>query len=180
MHFYDAIENFLKETGHHPTICVVAIAGPVNNNSILMSNVQKWGLLDGIKLGIQLKINRFAFINDFEANAYALMTLKDTDIVKLNGLDPIDTLHKLIIGPGTGLGTASLIAVPNVTGKNHNFVAPGEGGHINFAPSNEEQAEYFAFLKKHIISPVIVLEACFCGPAIPYMFKFFAEKFPSM
>lgn len=90
-----------------------------------MSNVQRWGELNGTNLAIQLKMNRFVFINDFEANAYALMTLKDNDIIKLNGLDPLDTEHKLIIGPGTGLGTASLIAVPSINGKNQNFVAPG-------------------------------------------------------
>lgn len=78
------------------------------------------------------------------------------------------------------MGTCSLIAVPSIVGNNQNFVSPGEGGHIGFAPSNDEQVEYYAFLKKHFLKPVIVLEACFCGPAIPYMFKFFAEKFPEM
>lgn len=140
-----------------PTICVVAIAGPVNNNSILMSNVQKWGLLDGPKLASHLKINRFVFLNDFEANAYGLMTLKDKDIIKLNGLDPINYQNKLIIGPGTGLGTCSLVAVPNINGNNKDFVVPGEGGHIGFAPSNDEQAEYYSFLKKHFLKPMIVL-----------------------
>ena len=62
------------------------------------------------------------------------MTLKDEDVIKVNGLDPVDTEHKFIIGPGTGLGTASLIAVPSVNNKNDNFVAPGEGGHIGFGP----------------------------------------------
>ena len=172
--FHHAVEHFLRGTGVHPSICVIAIAGPVDNNSILMSNVQRWGVLDGKYLGIELKINRFVFINDFEANAYGLMSLNSDDFVKLNGLDPIDTQHKLIIGPGTGLGTASLIAVPTVSGKNQNFVAPGEGGHIGFAPSNSEQEEYYVFLKRHLVQPVVVLEAVFCGPAIPYMFKFFS------
>lgn len=75
--FAKTIEHFLEGVEQHPAICVIAIAGPVNKNTILMSNVQRWGELDGAKLGVQLKINRFVFINDFEANAYSLMTLKD-------------------------------------------------------------------------------------------------------
>lgn len=64
------------------------------------------------------------------------MTLKNKDVEKISGADPIDTAHKLIIGPGTGLGTASLIYSPHTVGINSTFVVPGEGGHINFAPSN--------------------------------------------
>lgn len=64
------------------------------------------------------------------------MTLKDKDIIKVNNLDPVSTAHKLIIGPGTGLGTASLIYSPTSQGANQTFVMPGEGGHVNFAPSN--------------------------------------------
>lgn len=164
----------------YPTICVIAIAGPVNNNSVMMSNVQRWGTLDGTKLGIELKINKFSFLNDFEANAYSLMTLRENDIVKLNNLEPISSQNKLVLGPGTGLGTASLIAVYGSKGKNNNVVVAGEGGHIGFAPSNDEQIEYYTYLKKQRNQPMIVLEQCFCGPAIPYMFKFFAEKFPEL
>ena len=55
-HFYLTIEDFIKQKNIHPTVCVIAIAGPVDNNSILMSNVQKWGKLNGQELGEQLKI----------------------------------------------------------------------------------------------------------------------------
>lgn len=63
----------------------MAIAGPVNDNTVIVSNVQRWGKLEGAQLGVELKINRFVFINDFEANAYGLMTLRDKDVVKVRG-----------------------------------------------------------------------------------------------
>lgn len=37
------------------------------------------------------------------------MELKDDDVVQIGYKKPVDFLPKMIIGPGTGLGTATLI-----------------------------------------------------------------------
>jgi len=84
---------------------------------------------------------------------------------------------KTVVGPGTGLGTAMLFPAP-FRKRFRNYVIPGEGGHVNFAPSNDLEWEFYNYVKKQTGSEHIVLERVFCGPAIPYMFKFFAEKYP--
>lgn len=46
-----------------------------------------------------------------------------------------DDKNKAVVGPGTGLGTAMLFSAPYKGGL-RNYVIPGEGGHVNFAPVN--------------------------------------------
>ena len=75
-----------------------------------MSQVTRWGKLDGEELKIKFGCKSFVFINDFEACAYALADLKRDEIVQIRGEEPLDFKPKLVIGPGTGLGTATLIS----------------------------------------------------------------------
>lgn len=35
----------------YPEVAVIGMAGPVEDNKVTLSNVQKWGQLDGKKLG---------------------------------------------------------------------------------------------------------------------------------
>ena len=46
---YDAILFFLKDVPKekYPQIASIGIAGPVDNNSVFMSNVGKWGNMKG-------------------------------------------------------------------------------------------------------------------------------------
>lgn len=50
-------------------------AGPVEDNTVSLSNVQKWGVLDGGVLGKNLNIRHFEIINDFIANSHGITTL---------------------------------------------------------------------------------------------------------
>lgn len=51
------------------------MAGPIFDNTVKLSNVQKWGLLKGDELGKALNIKNFRFLNDFEAASYGVLTV---------------------------------------------------------------------------------------------------------
>jgi glucokinase len=76
---------FLSSAKRHPDIAVLGIAGPIVDNTVAMANVSKWGTLDGYKLGENLKIKYFNFINDFEAASYGVLLLPESEFVSLNG-----------------------------------------------------------------------------------------------
>lgn len=87
-----------------------------------------------------------------------------------------------IIGPGTGLGN-SLLYPAVVKNQRQTFVLPCEGGHTDFPTIDEETANFAAFLlnevqKKDPKISYVSLERSFCGPAIPYMRRFVAQRFP--
>lgn len=74
--FEHAIETFLKDGGVKPRVAVIAIAGPVKENKVRMSNAEQWGDLDGGALAKTLNLDHFIFLNDFEAAAYGASVLK--------------------------------------------------------------------------------------------------------
>jgi len=57
-------------------------------------------------------------------------------------------------------------------------VLPSEGGHTDYPLVDAETSEFFAFLIKNTNYSYIPTERSFCGPTIPYIYKYFAEKYP--
>lgn len=94
------------------------------------------------------------------------------DYIKLNNVEPSPDGPIAMIGAGTGLGHGLIFK--NEDSKYHE-VFPSEGGHQDFAPSNEIQIKYYLYLQKHYnIEHVSVERAC-SGPVLPIMYDFFCE-----
>lgn len=62
-------------TEKYPEVAVIGVAGPVEDNTVALSNVPKWGELNGDQLATNLKMRHFVFLNDFIANSYGLLLL---------------------------------------------------------------------------------------------------------
>jgi glucokinase len=133
--FESAIEEFLRDAPVRPRVAVIAIAGPVKENVVRMSNVEKWGDLVGKHLALALRFDHFVFLNDFEAAAYGASVLKEEEVIHINHNPLQETKVKAVVGAGTGLGTAMLFPAP-FRNRFRSYVIPGEGGHVNFAPAN--------------------------------------------
>ena len=86
--FQKALEDFLADLApeNYPSVAAIGIAGPISNNTVFMANAEKWGVLDGKKLGENLKIKEFVFANDFEAASYGVLTVASDQFVSINGL----------------------------------------------------------------------------------------------
>lgn len=52
--FQQSVQEFLQNVtlSEYPCVAVIAIAGPVDQNSAIMSNVPKWGKLEGTAMGL--------------------------------------------------------------------------------------------------------------------------------
>jgi glucokinase len=177
--FQTAIETFLQGVAieDYPKVAVIGIAGPISDNRTFMANVGKWGTLDGHLLSANLKIPHFQFLNDFEAASYGVLTIPEDQFVSINGFQADPKKVRGIMGPGTGLGNSVLYPMKTPIGI-ETIVIPSEGGHTAFPTIDEETNEYFNFFKKEAGLPYISLERSFCGPSFPYMFRFFAQKYP--
>jgi glucokinase len=106
--FQDALITFLQTSERHPVIAVLGVAGPIVNNTVAMANVPKWQTIDANKLGENLKIKYFSFINDFEAASYGVLIVPETDFISLNGKKVNEAKLRGIMGPGTGLGNSTI------------------------------------------------------------------------
>lgn len=106
-----------------PRLSAIAIASPVTGDYVEMTN-HAWSFSIE-ELRDQLAFDRLEVINDFTAVALAVPHLKDTDVHKIGGGQPVTNAPIGIIGPGTGLGVSGLIY-----GREHWHPLAGEGGHV--------------------------------------------------
>lgn len=138
--FDDLLRAFPTDAKPIDAACF-AVAGPVFDNRAEVTNTG-W-VMSSEALESAFSIRRVALINDFFAVALGVPLLASEDLVSLNAGTRVDKAPIAILGAGTGLGEAALVH----DGAKYDVV-PGEGGHADFAPQDEEQCRLFAALLK--------------------------------
>ena len=104
------------------------------------------------------------WINDFSAQALATTTLKSNDVIVINkGIIQPERV-RLVIGPGTGLGTCGLI-----NSSNGWVPLPAQGGHSDFAPNSSLEIEIWTLLQKQFGH--VAVERILSGPGIVNLYK---------
>lgn len=131
-----AIRTYLKEVNSDipPRICL-AVAGPVTNGDVTLTN-NNW-TLNAKQLMSSLGTSEVRLLNDFEAVAHCIPALTNQACLKIGTPSPsiLETEYNFaVIGPGTGLGVATLTSV---NGQIQALAT--EGGHIGFAAESEQQ-----------------------------------------
>jgi glucokinase len=135
------IESYLGEADISPETAVLAVAGPVTGQDIVLTN-RAWQFnLQG--LAARFGLGRIYAINDFEALAWALSRLESGDMRVLGAACAPSPGAKLVLGPGTGMGVAALVPA----GERWQAVA-SEGGHISFGPASADEEPIFARLRE--------------------------------
>ncbi|HUJ33431.1 MAG TPA: glucokinase [Candidatus Acidoferrum sp.] len=138
---HDIAKDFLSQNGAEITAASFGIAGPVVNNTVRATNLP-W-IVDGDAMAKFLGIRRVRLLNDLEATAYGIRVLAPSDLEVIYPGLPTPDATQVVIAAGTGLGEGVLFW----DGKQHVPVAT-EGGHADFSPSTDQQANLWKFLKK--------------------------------
>jgi glucokinase len=117
------------------------VAGPLKYGRSETSNLA-W-VADASQIASELYLVNVELIDDLEASAYGIFLLEPKDFVVLDESAPDASGNVVLISAGTGLGEAGL----HWDG-DHWHPFPSEGGHCDFAPHNELEAELFLYLMK--------------------------------
>ena len=115
-----------------------------------------------------LGIPRVAVLNDLEATAYGLAALRQTDLAPLQAGSGSSAGNQCVIAPGTGLGEAGLFW----DGARHTPWAC-EGGHTDFAPTDELQHELLNYLRREYGS--VSFERVVYGMGISNIYRFLRD-----
>ncbi|MDH4261906.1 MAG: glucokinase [Spirochaetia bacterium] len=146
----EIIASYLNEYNidSKETLVCIAGAGPVQNNSIKMSN-RSWSIhSDEIENTFQFK--KVYLINDLEAMIYSIDSVQPDHLTTLNHGKKIQHGNIAVIAAGTGLGESIGVYV---TQKNSIHAVSTEGGGCDFAPSNDFEIglmKYLMQLKNHV------------------------------
>jgi glucokinase len=143
--------------------CVVASAGYVLDDAIVNDNLAWPVSIRDIRQNLAL--DRLAVINDFEAVAWATQFLTEADTLPvIETSAPPQRGPVLVMGPGTGLGSAVLLP-----GHPHATVLATEAGQIALAPGNEREIEIlrlFARERAHVS-----FEYALSGPGLRNLYR---------
>lgn len=108
----------------------LAVAAASESDEIIFTN-SDWRFSTS-ELQRQFSLSRLEVINDFEAIALAVPQLTTQDYLQLGGGEAKPDGNIAVLGSGTGLGVKHL--TPLDSGYK---VLTGEGGHVDFAPVDE-------------------------------------------
>lgn len=143
-----AFERELEKAPHQVEAVVVAIAGPVEDCSRgKLSN----GTLNIDFSPLNTMGRRFFLINDFMAQAYAVVSPEGERAELIAGPEiPNNDGMRAVIGAGTGLGQASLIRLDSHWNMHSaQWVAiPSENGHAAFPFVGDEENKCQAFMRE--------------------------------
>jgi len=157
------VRTFLTSTGAGVSYAVFGLAGPVVGGTASVTNLA-WEIYQD-QLNETLGLKKTYLLNDIEAIAYALPDLPLTDLHTIHEGEAKEHGNMAIIAPGTGLGEAFL----TWDGKGYK-AHPTEGGHTDFAPTNELQARLLLFLLREF-SHVSYERVC-SGIGLPNIYHF--------
>jgi len=175
----------LKEDDVRLAGFVIAIAGPAyNKENFIFPNNKTYGEIDFNAIKTELGIS-IHLLNDFAAQAYALLVLKESEVTPIRHLQTrralprniffesqartsVQTLpeHRyLVIGPGTGLGIATAFVKGGQA-----LIADGEGSHINFSPCNEEEDKILFALRARQSGGLVSCEGIASGRGLAALY----------
>jgi glucokinase len=109
-----------------PRVAALAVAAPIGGDEVRMMNIT-WRF-SRRELQQRLALDQIHVVNDFAALAWALPALGAAELRQVGSGSAVPQAPKLVLGPGTGLGVATL--APCGDGWQ---AIPGEGGHVTLA-----------------------------------------------
>jgi glucokinase len=151
-----------------PLVLAMAVACPVTGEVLKLTN-HSW-IIDPSRIGERLGVDAFLLINDFEANGYAVSEIAQSDRRHICGpegwLPDVGVIS--VVGPGTGLGVASVVCSPAGV-----YVAPSEGGHLEYAPTDAVESAILDYARRFY--PRVSVERLVSGPGLLHIYQALAE-----
>ena len=158
-----AREFLTKVKGSVDRACF-AVAGPVIGGRAKTTNLP-W-VIDESTVAKELELESVHLMNDLEAIACAIPSLRTNDVHTLNAGAPVPRGAIGVVAPGTGLGESFL----TWDGGSRYIAHSSEGGHASFAPTDETQMGLLAYMLKHFDH--VSYEHVCSGIGIPHIYEY--------
>lgn len=144
----------------------IAVAAAPSEDKVTMLNMD-WAFSCS-EIASRFGFERFKWINDFAAIAYALPYLEAANRRTLHAGEPANTGKLAAVGPGTGLGGAT---IEEIDGDLH--ASACEPGHMSLAPASEMELKLFRLLMPRFGN--IYAELLCSGPGLQRLYEALCE-----
>jgi glucokinase len=160
------VKEFLEKAKTPVERACFDVAGPVIDGRVKITNLP-W-VIDEASLARDLNFKFVHLMNDLEAVARAVPILRASDVSTLNVGQPVPKGAIAVVAPGTGLGESFL------TWDGSKYIShSSEGGHADFAPTNERQIGLLKYMLKRF-DHVSVERVC-SGIGIPSIYEYLRD-----
>jgi glucokinase len=168
----DAIQGDVHlEQGERPlgiTAAAFGAAGPIlEEGAIRLTNGDV--RLEAAELAQAAGLARVVLVNDFHAIAAAIPHLPPAGLRDCGGGTAVAGEAVVVLGPGTGLGTAI-----GATGPGGWHAIQGDGGHADLAPVDDEELEVWQRLRR--AHGRVSAETVLCGPGLERLYAAIAGR----
>ena len=159
----ELVREFLRQTNQTAKYACFDVPGPVIKGRAHLTNLP-WSLEEE-SLARDLGLKKVVLLNDLNATAYAVPHLEAADLYPINPgqRDPHGAIA--VIAPGTGLGEGFLVW----SGTGY-IACSSEGGHADFGPADDTQAELWRSVFKQYGH--VSYERVCSGQGLPNIYNF--------
>jgi len=160
------VKKFLSSLDLPVSRACFGIAGPVVNGRCKTTNLP-WEVSEA-RLKRAFKWEWVRLVNDLAATGLSIPLLKRRETAALNRGRPQRGGNIALVAPGTGLGQGLMLfhqgkALP----------VPSEGGHVDFAPTNEQEVELWRYLNRKLGH--VSVERIVSGPGLGNIYAWLKE-----
>jgi glucokinase len=149
---------------------VFALAGRVDGDAARITN-HTW-TISRADTQRSLGLAKLRLVNDFAAQAMAISLLGPEDLAIIGNVpwQPSTDCSRTygVLGPGTGLGVGALVVREGCT-----FALETEGGHVSFAPGNDEESHLLERMTERFGR--VSNERLVCGAGLVNIFRALCE-----
>ncbi|MCC6608622.1 MAG: glucokinase [Burkholderiales bacterium] len=163
----DVIAEFLAQSKARPAAACFDVAGPVIGGRAQLTNLP-WVVEEQALLG-RFDLERATLLNDLEATAYAVPRLLPEELRTMQPGQAEPNGALAVIAPGTGLGEAFLVRCGG-----EYLACASEGGHADFAPGNDLEAELLRHLRAR--ERHVSVERVCSGTGLPGIYEFLRDS----
>lgn len=169
---YPSLEAIVREflaTVHLPVDrACFDLAGPIVGGRARLTNLP-WEPIEELGLTEALALGSVRLLNDLEAVALGITELQPQDLRVLQRRRRAPGGALAVVAPGTGLGEAFCVW------DGHRYLpSPSEGGHGDFAPGDEREAQLLLHLQAR--HGHVSWEMVCSGLGIPNLYDFLADS----
>lgn len=167
--FASVLAAFFADTQTDPSLIrdgCLAVAGPIadDGRTAKLTNLP-WSIdADALSLQFDLPLR---LANDFAAAALGAVAASAAHRLTLQEGEPLAAAPCLVVGAGTGLGMAMVLPQDGQW-----RIITGEGGHVAFAPADEQQMALWTFLQAR--HGRVTWERVVSGPGLVAIHEFVA------
>lgn len=167
--FIELLRAFLAESGLKKVdVACFGLPGPVTNAEVTLTNLP-WHI-SAYEVSAQLPITAVHLLNDFQAAALGVDVLSRDEVVCLYAGDYDAGGNRLVVGAGTGLGVAPVYQLAGQF-----YPQSSEGGHMVFAPVNNQQKDLLAWLND--CWPYVSYEHLLSGTGLETLYQFCSQPY---